>query len=372
MRKSTVAFLALAAAVMTAGCSKKSGSEGAFIGIAIPETHVTRWIKDGNALKAEAEKRGYRAVVQVADANQDIQNRQIASFINVGAKLLIVGNIDEGVVPAIAEAAAANVEVISYDRLIQNSADYNYYITFNNFKVGVLQGESLVEALGLDSVSPGAPKLITLFAGAPADGNAYFFYDGAMSVLNPYIDKGVLKVIGPYPRTSEDMDNFKKIAVENWQAPLAKARMEELLVSDAKGVTLDAILAPNDFVARAIISACKADPKYKDKVPAITGQDGEFESAVAIKNGNQYCTVFKNTAKLAEAAVILADQILKGETPDIPGAVLATGPLAKMGDTGKKTVKTYLLDPILVTSGTLNIPIDAGFYTDTETEELRR
>jgi putative multiple sugar transport system substrate-binding protein len=261
--------------------------------------------------------------------------------------------------------------VIAYDRIIPNSADYEYFITFNNFKVGVLQATSIANALDLDKATTAAPKQITLFAGSPTDGNAFFFYDGAMSVLNPYIEKGVLKVVGPYPKTSADTANFQRIATENWQAPIAKTRMENLLNNDARNVTLDAVLAPNDTLARAIIEACKADAKYRTKLPVVSGQDAEFDSAVSIKNGEQYSTVFKDTAKLAEAAILLADQVLKGQAVSIPGAVLASGDLAKIGDTGKKVVKTYLLDPILVTKANLNVPVDAGFYEAAQAAQLK-
>ncbi|MDR0301693.1 MAG: sugar-binding protein [Treponema sp.] len=364
MKKITVTLLVLlAAASLVVGC-KKSG--GAFIGIAMPETHVLRWVKDGNSLKAEAEKRGYRADVQWGNADQVEQNKQIQTFLTNGAKALIVGCINDGVGSVIAEAGKDNVAVIAYDRIIPNSADYDYFITFNNFKVGVLQAESIAAGLDLASASASAPKYITLFAGSATDGNAFFFFDGAMSVLNPYIDKGVLKVVGPYPKTSADRDNFQRIATENWQAPIAKTRMENLLNNDARNVTLDAILAPNDTLARAIIEACKADAKYRGNLPVVSGQDAEFDSAMSIKSGEQYSTVFKDTAKLAEAAILLADQVLKSETVNIPGAVLASGDLAKIGDTGRKVVKTYLLDPILVTKDNLDVPIDAEFYDRTQ------
>jgi putative multiple sugar transport system substrate-binding protein len=206
--------------------------------------------------------------------------------------------------------------------------------------------------------------LITLFAGSPTDPSSYLFFDGAMSVLNPYIDKGVLKVIGPYPKTSADRDNFQRIATENWYPPIAKTRMENPLSGDARNVTLDAILAPNDMLARAILEACKADAKYRGKLPITSGQDAEYDSAMSIKNGEQYSTIFKNTAKLAEAAIILVDQVLKGQAVNIPGAVLATGDLAEIGNTGRKYVKTYLLDPILITKDNLGIMVDAGFYDD--------
>ena len=374
MKKLTAVLLVLlvAASLFAAGGQAKSGGSSAtMIGIAMPETHVQRWVKDGNSLKAEAEKRGYRAEAQWGNADQTQQNQQIQSFLTQGAKVLVVGCINDGVNSVISEAARDKVAVIAYDRIIQNSADYDYFITFNNFKVGVLQANSIVDALNLNAATSSSPKLITLFAGSPTDDNANFFFDGAMSVLNPYVDKGVLQVIGPYPKSSKDSANFQRIATENWQAPIAKTRMENLLNNDARNVTLDAVLAPNDTLARAILEACKADAKYRSKLPVISGQDAEFDSMVSIKNGEQTSTVFKDTAKLAEAAILLADQILKGQTPNIPGAVLASGDLKEIGNTGKKYVNCYLLDPILVTKSNINVPVDAGFYDAGQAAQLK-
>jgi putative multiple sugar transport system substrate-binding protein len=337
----------------------------------MPETHVTHWVKDGATMKDEAEKRGYRAEVQFGDADQSIQNRQIQTLLGLDAKLLIVGSISADVAPAIAEAAQKKAAVIAYDRLIQNSEDYEYFITFNGDKIGVLQGQSLADALGLESADPKAPKSIALFAGSITDANAFSFYDGAMSVLNPFIEKGVLKVVGPYPKTSADKAEFEKIAT-GWQSSTAKSLMNNLLKNEAKNITINAVLSPNDNIARAIIDVCRTDAKYKGgKLPLVTGLDGEFESMMLVKSGEQLCTVFKNTTQLSEAAIVLADQILKGQTPDIPGAYLAEGPLAKLGDTGKKVVKTYLIDPILITKDNINVPVDAGFYTASESEALK-
>jgi putative multiple sugar transport system substrate-binding protein len=367
MKKLALVLLILAVAA-SFSFAQRGGKT--FIGIAMPETHVQRWVKDGNALKTFAEKKGYRAEVQWANGDQAQQNQQIQSFLNQGAKALIVGNLNTGVNSVIRDAARDNVIVIAYDRIIQNSSDYNYFLTFNNYKVGTLQAQSLETALNLKAATASAPKYITLFAGSPTDDNANFFFDGAMDVLNPYIDKGVLKVVGPYPRTSADKANFQRIATEGWSGPIAKQRMEGLLSGDARSVTLDAVLAPNDTLARAIIEALKADAKYRTKLPAVSGQDAEFASMLSIKNNEQYSTIFKDTNKLAEAAILLADQLLKGQTPSIPGAVVASGELAKIGNTGTKFVITYLLDPILVTKSNLQIPVRAGFYAANEASQI--
>lgn len=375
MKKLVLAAIAIAlvgSLAFAAGAQQGGAAKGqVLIGIAMPETHVQRWVKDGNKLKTEAEKKGYKAELQFANADQPTQNQQIQSFLTQGAKVLVVGCINDGVASVIAEAGRDKVAVIAYDRIIPNTDQYDYYITFNNFKVGVLQGQGIEAGLDLKNATTAAPKIITLFAGSPTDGNAFFFFDGAMSVLNPYIEKGVLKVVGPYPKTSKDTANFTRIATEGWQGPVAKTRMENLLSNDARNVTLDAVLAPNDTLARAIIEACKADAKYRSKLPVVSGQDAEIDSLVSIRNGEQYMTVFKDTNKLAEAAIILADAIAKGQTPNIPGAVLASGDLKEIGNTGKKYVNAYLLDPISITKANSNIPVDAGFYTAEESAKLK-
>jgi putative multiple sugar transport system substrate-binding protein len=373
MKKFLVVLLVLFAisSFVLVSCKKKQAQapeESALIGLAMPETTVLRWVKDGASLKAEAEKRGYRAEVQFGNGDQTLQNQQIGNLLTQGAKVLVIGQLNDGVASAVADAARDKVAVIAYDRIIQNSADYDYYLTFNNFKVGQLQGQGIEAGLDLKAATADNPKNITLFAGSPTDGNAFFFYDGAMSVLNPYIKSGVLKVVGPYPETSSDTANFQRIATEGWLPNIAKTRMENLLSGDARNVTLDAVLAPNDTLARAIIEAVSADAKYVGKLPVVSGQDAEAASLAMIKNGQQYMTVFKDTAKLAEAAIILADQILKGVAdPTVPGAVLASSiGLEAIGDTGKKIVKAYLLDPVNITQANWRDPITAGFITPEE------
>jgi putative multiple sugar transport system substrate-binding protein len=314
------------------------------IGLAMPETHVERWVLDGNNLVNSAIEAGYRAQVNWAAADQNQQNQQIESYLTNGAKLLIIGSINEGVISAVASAARDGAIVIAYDRLITGSGDYDYYITFDNFQVGVLQGQGIEAGLNLKAATAADPKYITLFAGSPTDNNAFYFYDGAMSILNPYIEKGVLKVVGPYPVTSDDRGTFQQIATENWTASIAKTRMENLLSNAARDVTLDAVLAPNDTLARAIIEACDADAKYNNNLPVVSGQDAEVASLQAIKDGRQYMTVFKDTAALAKGAIALADALLKGTTPNVEGARLDTTTY----NTGIKTVKSYLLTPVIV------------------------
>jgi putative multiple sugar transport system substrate-binding protein len=352
-----IALLAFGGSVFATGTQESGGLD---IGIAMPETHVARWVTDGQKLLENAQAMGYKAEVTFADADQTKQNKQIEDFITKGVDLIIVASINTGINTVLADAAKEGIEIISYDRLLMDSGDFNYYMTFNLKKVGFLQATAIVKALDLDKVTTAAPKYITLFAGSPTDNNAYFFYDGAMEVLNPYIEKGVLKVVGPYPKTSADKANFQRIATEGWRAENAKKRMENLLTNDAKDVVLDAVLAPNDPVGRAIVEACSLDAKYDTiaKLPVVTGQDGELATVQYILENKQYMTVFKDSRLLAEATVKLADFILKKKTPSIPGTEKTTF------NTNVKDVTTYLLDPILVTKDNVKATIiDSGYYT---------
>jgi putative multiple sugar transport system substrate-binding protein len=195
-----------------------------------------------------------------------------------------------------------------------------------------------------------------------------------MDVLLPYVDSGVLQVVGPFPRSADDMNNFMAIATDNWQPINARTRMDNLLTSfAAQNITLDAVLSPNDTLARAIIESLKADVRYRDRLPVVSGQDAEFDSMLSIWNGEQYSTIFKDTNKLAEAAVLLADQIVNDQPRNIPGAVLAEDiGLGQIGDTGVKRVNAFLLEPFLITKDNFNVPIDAGFFDEAQTAQLRQ
>ena len=375
MKKITMISLGLLVAgsvLVLAGCRERDTAP--LIGIAMPETHVERWVGDGNRLKDEAVARGFRAEVQWANADQAAQNQHIQSFIVQGAKVLVIGSVNEGVGSVVSEAAREGIQVIAYDRIIAGSGDYDYYITFNNFEIGRMQGQSIVDALDLDNATSADPKTITLFAGAATDGNSFFLFDGAMDVLLPHIDRGALRVVGPFPRTSNDMNGFMAIVTEGWNPINARTRMDNLLTNfSAQDITLDAVLAPNDTLARAIIESLKADVRYRDRLPIISGQDAEFDSMLSIWNGEQYSTVFVDTNQLAEATALLAYQIVNDLPREIPGAVLAEDiGLGEIGDTGVRRVNAFLLEPILITKENFNIPIDAGFFDEAQAAQLRQ
>jgi len=363
--KKIVLCIAVALIAFSAFISLSCKSEKLDIGLAMPETHVARWVTDGEKLKEYAEAKGYSAEVAYGDAKQEVQNRQIQDFITKGVSVIVVASIDTGINTVLSDAAEEGITIISYDRLLMDTSNIDYYLTFNLKKVGFLQASAIVNALDLDNVSE--PQYITLFAGSPTDNNAYFFYDGAMEVLNPYIDAGKLKVVGPYPRTSDDRSTFQRIATEGWKAELAKQRMENLLTNDAKDVVLDAVLAPNDPVGRAIIEACMNDAKYDtiDKLPVVTGQDGELATVQYITEGKQNMTVFKDSRDLAKATIDLVDAVMQDKMPSIANSVKTTM------STGKKDVETYLLDPVLVTKDNVKkVIVDSAYYTKDQLQTI--
>lgn len=369
MKNSVFTVTLIVAAMGLTACGKKEEPAAApaaapvaatapsvLIGLAIPETHVERWVGDAAYMKKDLEAMGYKVDVAFADADQSKQNKQIDDMVTKGAKVIVVGSVTEAAAQAVESAKKAGVPVISYDRLITGTDAYDYYLTFDNFKVGQMQGQAIKDGLALDSAKG---KNITLFAGSPTDNNARFFFDGAMDVLKPYITSGALKVCGPAPTNSADT-SWSKITTEGWAADKAKARMETLLSGDCKSVKLDAVLAPNDTLARSIIGALEQDGKYKT-LPVITGQDGELLSAKWIMEGKQTMTVFKDTRLLAKGTAEAVDSIVKGVEPALTVKARID---TTTYNTGKKVVKSFLLEPVVVTKDNLTKElVDSGFYS---------
>lgn len=371
MKKQLLAVSALIVALGLTACGKPAetpkaadagtnaqatAAAGGLIGLAIPEATSERWKNAAEFMKKELEAKGYKVEIGYGDGDQSKQNKQIEDFITKGAKVVVVGAVNDSVAQAVDSAKAAGVQVIAFDRLIKGTDQYDYYMTFDNFKVGAFQGEAIKAALDLDK-SKG--KNITLFAGASTDNNARVFFDGAWSVLKPYVDSGALNVCGPVPTDSKD-PNWTKIATPDWANDKAKARMETLISGDCKSVTLDAVLAPNDGLARAIIGALEQSGKYKT-LPFVTGQDAELLSVKWINEGKQGMTVFKDDRFLAKATAEAADALVKGQKP---------APTVKFVEdtttynTGKKNVNAFLLEPLVVNkANTTSAMVDSGFYT---------
>jgi putative multiple sugar transport system substrate-binding protein len=344
--------------------SGSGGGKGTLVGVAMPTQTSERWIADGNAVKKGLESAGYKVDLEYGNDDIPTQQQQIDQMITKGAGLLIIASIDGTALANQLQAAAdKHIPVIAYDRLIRDSQNVDFYVTFDNYKVGVQQATSLLEGLGLlkeDGKTKGdktGPFNVELFAGSLDDNNAHFFWQGAMDTLKPYLDAGTIVV----PSGQVTID---KAAILRWQQETAQKRMEDLLTAHyASGKKVDGVLSPYDGLSRGIITALQNDPsnKYGSAVPMpiVTGQDAEIASVKLINDGVQYSTIFKDTRKLADQAVVASKAFLGGQTPE-PNDT-------KSYDNGKKVVPSYLLQSDVVNKGNIKpLLIDSGYWTADE------
>jgi putative multiple sugar transport system substrate-binding protein len=334
-----------------------TNNAGALIGITMPTKSSERWIHDGDNLKSQLEGLGYKVDLQYAENDIPTQTQQLDSQITKGAKLLIIASIDGTALSSqLDNAKAANIPVIAYDRLIRDNANVDYYTTFDNFKVGVQQATSLLTGLGVLKAdgSKGdkkGPLNIELFAGSPDDNNATFFFNGAMSILDPYIKDGTLVV-------KSGQKDFKTVATLRWDPETAQKRMENILTSTYKGgAKIDGVLSPYDGISIGILSALKSGGYGTGgKYPVVTGQDAELASVKSIIKGEQYSTIYKDTRQLAKVTGEMADAILKGQTPQTNNTTDY--------DNGKKVVPAQLLQSVVVDKDNYQKEIvDGGYYT---------
>lgn len=367
----TAGALALGMALAACGSSEKTADQapasgsasaaGGLVGVTMPTKSSERWIHDGDNIKAALEKLGYTVDLQYAENDIPTQVNQIENQITKGAKLLVIASIDgTAITTQLQEAADKKIPVIAYDRLIRNSPNVDYYATFDNFKVGVEQATSLLVGLGLkkedgtDATAAG-PFNIELFAGSPDDNNATFFFNGAMSVLQPYIDKGTLVV-------KSKQTDFKTVAILRWDPATAQRRMEDLLTSSyGGGAKVSGVLSPYDGLSIGILSALKSNGygTAGQPYPTVTGQDAEVASVKSIIAGEQFSTIYKDTRQLADVTVKMADAVLKGGKPEVNNTTDYNN--------GIKVVPSYLLQPVVVYKDNYQkVLVDSGYYTSTQ------
>lgn len=358
MRKGAVALLALLLAVVCAACNLAESSAGdkekGYIGISMPTQSSARWVADGGNMVRLFHEQGYKTDLQYAEDVVENQIAQIENMITKGVNVIVIASVDGNTLTdVIKKAHDQGIAVISYDRLIRNTGYLNYYATFDNFKVGQLQGSYIADKLGLKQGK--GPFNIELFGGSPDDNNAYFFLNGAMSVLKPYIDSGKLVV------RSKQM-TMAQIATLRWDGALAQARMDNLVSAYYAAQHLDAVLSPYDGISIGIISSLKGvgyGTKGKS-LPIITGQDAELASVKSIIAGEQTMTVFKDTRKLAEQTVKMVNSILKGEKAEVNDT--------RSYNNGIMVVPAYLLDPVPVDKTNVGKElVNTGYYTAQET-----
>ncbi|CAN5418310.1 sugar ABC transporter substrate-binding protein [soil metagenome] len=344
----------LALAVLTAGAialsSQVMAQDKGAIGIAMPTKSSARWISDGDNMVKIFTEKGYAPDLQYAEDDIPNQLAQIENMITKGVKVLVIAAIDGTTLSdALQKAADAGIKVIAYDRLIRDSGNVDYYATFDNFQVGVIQAQSIEKGLGLKDGK--GPFNIELFGGSPDDNNAFFFYDGAMSVLQPYIDSGKLVV-------ASGQTGMDKVGTLRWDGAVAQSRMDNLLSAFYTDKRVDAVLSPYDGLSIGILSSLKGVGYGSGdmKMPVVTGQDAEVPSVKSILAGEQYSTVFKDTRELAKVTVGMVDAVLSGGTPEVNDT--------KTYNNGVKVVPSYLLKPVPVdASNWEETLVGSGYYT---------
>ena len=323
------------------------------VGIAMPTKSSARWIDDGNNMVKALKDNGYRADLQYAEDDIPNQLSQVENMVTKGVKALVIAAIDGTTLSkALQNAADRGVKVIAYDRLIRGSKNVDYYATFDNFQVGVLQATSIVDKLGLKQGK--GPFNIELFGGSPDDNNAFFFYDGAMSVLKPYLDSGKLVV------RSKQM-GMDKVGTLRWDGAVAQARMDNLLSAYYGNARVDAVLSPYDGLSIGILSSLKGVGygTPKQPIPVVSGQDAEIASVKSMLRGEQSSTVFKDTRELAKVTVNMIDEMLSGKKVDVNDT--------KTYNNGIKVVPSYLLKPVSVdVTNWKPVLIDSGYYKESQ------
>jgi putative multiple sugar transport system substrate-binding protein len=341
----------LAAAVMFAGHA--GAQDKGTIGVSMPTKSSARWISDGDSMVKVLKEKGYKADLQYAEDDIPNQLAQVENMITKQVKVLVIAAIDGTTLSdALQKAADKGIKVIAYDRLIKGSKNVDYYATFDNFQVGVLQANSIVDKLGMKQGK--GPFNIELFGGSPDDNNAFFFYDGALSVLKPYLDSGKLVV------RSKQM-GMDKVGTLRWDGAVAQARMDNLLSAFYGNARVDAVLSPYDGLSIGILSSLKGVGygTPKQPMPVVTGQDAEVPSVKSMLRGEQSSTVFKDTRELAKVTANMIDAMLSGKKPEINDT--------KTYNNGVKIVPSYLLKPVSVdASNWKEVLIGSGYYKEAQ------
>ena len=325
-----------------------AAATGKKVGVAMPTKDLQRWNQDGENMQKELEAAGYEVELQYASNDTQTQISQIETMINDGCDVLVIAAIEASSLgEAMDMAAEQNIPVIAYDRLIMNTDAVSYYATFDNYKVGQVQGQYIIDQLDLDNATETYTMEIT--AGDPGDNNANFFYSGAMDLLKPYIDKGTIEV-------KSGQTEFADVATAQWATEKAQSRMENILSTYyADGTNLDICLCSNDSTALGVENALAAN--YKGEYPIITGQDCDIENTKNMIAGKQSMSVFKDTRTLASQVVKMVGQILNGETVDVNDT--------ETYNNGTGVIPSYLCEPVFADKNNYEkLLIESGYYTE--------
>ncbi|MDE7178325.1 MAG: sugar-binding protein [Lachnospiraceae bacterium] len=327
-----------------------AAASGNKVGVSMPTKDLQRWNQDGSNMQAQLEAAGYEVDLQYASNQEETQVSQIENMINGGCSVLVIAAIEANSLSTVLEGAkSAGIPVIAYDRLIMNTDAISYYATFDNYKVGVTQGQYIVDALDLDNAE--GPFNMEITAGDPGDNNAPFFYNGAMDTLKPYIDAG--KIVIP----SGQVD-FATVGTPKWSTETAQSRMENILSSNyADGTQLDICLCSNDSTSLGVQNALAAN--YTGAYPIVTGQDCDIANVKNMIAGKQSMSVFKDTRTLAAQVVKMVGQILNGETVEVNDTTTY--------DNGTGVIPSFLCEPVFGSADNYKeLLIDSGYYTEAD------
>ncbi|MCR5410301.1 MAG: sugar-binding protein [Lachnospiraceae bacterium] len=321
---------------------------GQKVGVSMPTKDLQRWNQDGANMEKELTEAGYEVDLQYANNDVPTQLSQVENMISGGCSVLVIAAIEgSSLGEALDMAKEANIPVIAYDRLLMDSDAVSYYATFDNYKVGTVQGTYVKDQLDLDNAA--GPFNIEFTAGDPGDNNAGFFFNGAYDVLKPYIDEGKLVV-------KSGQTKFEDVATPTWGTDVAQSRAENILSSYyADGTDLDVWLCSNDSTALGVENALAAN--YNGKYPIITGQDCDIENTKNMIAGKQSMSVFKDTRTLASQVVKMVGQILTGATVDVNDTETYNNNVI--------TVPSFLCEPVFADANNYKeILIDSGYYTE--------
>ena len=322
-------------------------AEGQKVGVSMPTKDLQRWNQDGENMQAELEEAGYTVDLQFAANDVQQQLNQVTNMINNGCEVLVIAAIEgSSLGSALDLAKEKGIPVIAYDRLLMESDAVSYYATFDNYKVGTVQGNYIKDALDLDNAE--GPFYLEITAGDPGDNNANYFYAGAMDVLNPYIESGKLVV-------KSGQTEFTDVATPTWKTETAQTRADSILASFyADGSSIDAWLCSNDSTALGVTNALEAS--YEGDWPIITGQDCDVSNVKNMIAGKQSMSVFKDTRTLAAQVVKMVGQILNGETVDVNDTETYNNNVI--------TVPSYLCEPVFAdVNNYQELLVDSGYYT---------
>ena len=340
-------FFAILLCIMMACMSMSALAEGQKVGVSMPTKDLQRWNQDGENMQKLLEEAGYEVDLQFASNDVQQQLNQVTNMINNGCEVLVIAAIEgSSLGSALDLAKEKGIPVIAYDRLLMESDAVSYYATFDNYMVGTKQGTYIKEALDLDNAA--GPFALEITAGDPGDNNARYFYQGAIDVLQPYMDAGKLTV------KSGQID-FTDVATPTWKTEVAQTRADGILASYySDGSSIDAWLCSNDSTALGVTNALEAN--YDGEWPIITGQDCDISNVKNMIAGKQSMSVFKDTRTLAAQVVKMVGQILAGETVDVNDTETYNNNVI--------VVPSYLCEPVFAdVNNYAELLLDSGYYT---------